>query len=80
MKNLIKMKALSVILAMLLIFLAVPARVSAASQQPVDLGSASTFAVLAGETVTNTGATTISGSLPEGGGNVGVYPGTTFPG
>ena len=39
----------------------------------IDLGAASNFAVLAGTTVTNTGATVISG-------NVGVNPGTAITG
>lgn len=45
----------------------------AASAAPVGLGTASTFAVLAGSTITNTGPTTISGS-------VGVNPGTEVTG
>ena len=47
--------------------------VSASGQAPVGLGTAASFAVLAGTAVTNTGPSTIAGS-------VGVYPGTAITG
>jgi hypothetical protein len=46
---------------------------SACAQTPVDLGTASTFAVLAGSTVANTGPTSVVG-------DVGVSPGTALTG
>ena len=62
---------------LLVVLMAVPA-LAGIVQPTVNLGTTSTFAVLAGETITNTGPTKISGSLPEGGGNVGVSPGSEF--
>ncbi|MDQ1393396.1 MAG: hypothetical protein QOF30_2373 [Acidimicrobiaceae bacterium] len=44
-----------------------------ASEAPVGLGTAATYSVLGGQTVTNTGATILSGDL-------GVSPGTAFTG
>jgi len=52
-------------------------RTTLAAESTVDLGTTSTFAILAGETITNTGTTTISG---DAGSDVGVYPGSTIPG
>jgi LPXTG-motif cell wall-anchored protein len=48
-----------------------------AAQPTVKLGTASTYAVLAGSTITNTVKTTISGNV---GGDVGLFPGTSFTG
>ena len=60
-------------LLLTLLMLVIMTTPTMASQTPVNLGTTSTFAVLAGSTITNTGATTITG-------NVGLHPGTDFPG
>jgi len=78
MKRLNKMRLIPLLLTLLLlVMMAAPASVMAA-QPTVNLGTTSSFAVLAGQTITNTGPTTISGSLPEGGGDVGMYPGSSI--
>ncbi len=48
-----------------------------AADLPVDLKSTSSFAILAGSTITNTGTTDISG---DAGGNIGLFPGTDITG
>ncbi|MEA4889026.1 MAG: ice-binding family protein [Clostridiaceae bacterium] len=60
----------------LIVFLTVPATVMAA-ESTVNLGTTASFAVLAGTTITNTGPTTIGGSV---GGNIGVSPGSAITG
>ena len=77
MKTLRKMRVVSFLLIPLLVFMmAVPTKVMAA-QPTVNLRTTVSFAVLAGTTITNTGPTTING---DAGGNVGLHPGTDFPG
>lgn len=76
-KNRNAIRLLSVFTALIFLGLfAVPSKVNAA-EETVPLGTTSTFAVLAGTTVTNTGATTISG---DAGCDVGIFPGTDYTG
>lgn len=65
------MKKLSAAVLFLAVGICLKVAPAAAQQAPVDLGSNSTFAVLAGTTVTITGAGTITG-------NVGIFPGTAY--
>ncbi|MDP2401420.1 MAG: ice-binding family protein, partial [Actinomycetota bacterium] len=66
-----KPRLISLLLAVLLVaMMAVPAT-SGAAEATVNLGTTSNFAILAGQTITNTGTTTING-------DVGVHPGSTF--
>ncbi|PKM95008.1 MAG: hypothetical protein CVU84_07710 [Firmicutes bacterium HGW-Firmicutes-1] len=72
-----KMKFMSLLLALLLLVMVTTPTTSIAAEAPVTLGTTEDYAVLAGSTITNIGTTTINGSF---GGNVGLYPGTSFTG
>jgi uncharacterized protein (TIGR03437 family) len=65
------MKKSGIVFVSLTFGLALMAAAANAQQAPVNLGSSASFALLAGTTVTVTGAGTI-------GGNVGIYPGTAY--
>jgi hypothetical protein len=78
MKILNKIRFIPLLLALSLVVVMAIRRMGMAAAQPtVNLGTTSSFAVLAGSTITNTGPTTISGSAGE---DVGLYPGTEFTG
>ena len=66
-------KKISLALLLFLVFTMVTPIASMAAELPVNLGTASSFSLLAGSTITNTGTTTIAGS-------VGLHPGTVFSG
>jgi hypothetical protein len=51
--------------------------ITSAAGPTIRLGTTTTYGVLAGSTITNTGATTISGTA---GGDVGLFPGTSYTG
>jgi uncharacterized repeat protein (TIGR01451 family) len=61
---------------MLAVSMALPA-VSVAAEAPVNLGTTSSYAILAYTTITNTGATVIDG---DAGNNVGLHPGNALTG
>ncbi|HZK53627.1 MAG TPA: ice-binding family protein [Desulfosporosinus sp.] len=66
-----KVKKIRFVSSLLLIIMMAVPTVSMAAQPTVKLGTASTFAVLAGSAISNTGPTTISGSA---GGDIGLSP------
>ena len=74
MKTLSKMRSIPLLLTSLLVLVVMieaPATSMAAPQPPVNLGTASSFTLLAGSTITSTGGTIING-------DVGVHPGKAF--
>jgi len=73
MKNRMTSKLLSIILAASMFGTLAAPRLVMAAEKTVEVGTTSNFAILAGETVTNTGTTEITG-------DVGLYAGTAFPG
>ncbi|HWP96060.1 MAG TPA: ice-binding family protein [Syntrophomonadaceae bacterium] len=77
MKKLNKMSLVPLLLTLLMLVVIVVPTMSMAAQPTVDLRTTSSFAVLAGSAIVNTGPTTINGSA---GGDVGVYPGTAVTG
>ena len=77
MKKINNTKLIPLLLTPLLVVVMAVPTMSKAAQPTVNLGTTSTFAVLAGSTITNTGTTTINGEV---GGDVGVFPGTVFTG
>ncbi len=61
----------SLMLALLITLVMTTPIISVAAEAPINLGTAKDYAILAGQTITNTGTTTING-------NVGLSPGTAF--
>jgi len=85
MKKLNKIRFTSLLVAPILVAMVATPIITRAAQPTVNLGTTSTFAVLAGSTITNTGTTVIEGSNGGNvdgkvGGDVGLFPGTAFDG
>lgn len=85
MRILNKMKVIPLLLSLVMVVTMTGHIRVMAAQPTVNLGTTSTFAVLAGSTITNTGTTIINGSAGGNidgkvGGDVGLFPGTIFSG
>lgn len=68
-----RVSAAITVTSLVLVVAALPVSSAYAAEAPVGLGTASGYSVLGGQTVTNTGSTTLSGDL-------GVSPGTAITG
>ena len=77
MKTIRKKQIILPLLTLLLVSMMTVSTTCLAAQPIVSLGTTSTFAVLAGSAITNTGLTSISGNV---GGNVGLSPNNEFTG
>jgi len=77
MKQFTKKRVLVILVTFVFAFSMLVGTTSLAAQPPVNLGLTSTYAILAGTTITNTGTSVINGSA---GGDVGLHSGTAFPG
>jgi len=77
MKQFTKKRVLVLLVTFVFAFSMLVGTTSLAAQPPVNLGLTSTYAILAGTTITNTGTSVING---DAGGDVGLYDGTAFPG
>jgi hypothetical protein len=69
----VKLRYLTILSLLIAVLVAVGGSRSATAQAPVSLGTADSFAVLAGSTATNTGTSVLTG-------NLGVWPGTAITG
>lgn len=67
------LRAATVAAVAFITFAAFSAQFAVAATATVDLGNATSFAVLAGTSITNSGPTTVTG-------DIGVYPGTSIGG